>query len=193
MGRPKNKIFTEDDWKDANQIDRLYMNILEPDRWKLSMADEQKLELLRETWAIMGKKAAYASRLKLMQQHVDATEGQIAKYFREAQELFGDLLQVNIETELQAAYQRFMRLYEKAQTAGDFEAARRCQGDALKVLDLLELRKPKQQKQYPNIIFTSDPKALRPRNAEPEDIEFEDAPGLLEPETAPLPEHHQAL
>ncbi len=193
MGRQRHKIFSEQDWKDADQIDRLYMHIMEPGRWELSYRDQDKLDLLRETWAIMGKKATWSSRMKLMLQVVDATEGQIAKFYREAQQLFGDLMTVDIETELSAAYQRFMKLYEKAKSAGDFEAARRCHGDAIKVLEMMENRKPKQARTYAEITFTDNPQALRARNIDAEDIDFEDASDILESEAIKLPADDSSL
>jgi hypothetical protein len=193
MGRPKSKIFTEKDWKDADQLDRIYMHILEPNRWELSFRDQDKLDLLRETWAIMSKKATWTSRLKLMQQVVDAPEGVISKLYRDAQHVFGDLMAVDIETELSASYQRFMKMYEKAQEVGDFEAARRCQGDALKVLQMIEDRKPKQARVYAEISFTDNPQALRARNMDVEDITYEDASHLLEPKAVELPADNTAV
>lgn len=190
MGRNKLKIFTEQDWKDADPIDRLHMHLLEPERWALTIEEDDRLEALRMVWSIMCKQATPRGRIKMISQHIHVTERTVHNYMRDAQLLFGEILQIDVVLELNLAYSRIMKLYEKASKAGDFETARRCQSDALDIMARIEAKQPKEAKKYPTITFTSDPAALQARNVG-EYLDFEDDPTrVLEPQAVGVPTGH---
>lgn len=187
------KIYTEADWKAADGVDRLYLHLLEPDRWELTYAEEDRLDCLRKVWAIMCKTSTPRARIKLIMQHIDVTERTVYVYINDATALFGDMLKVDLDTELALSYARFMKLYDKAKSGGDYETARRCQDNALAVLDKIEARSPKDAKKYATLTFTDNPAALSARN-EGELIEFEDVEaGVLELQTVGVSSDGKAL
>lgn len=191
MIKPR-KIFTEQDWENADRIDRLYMYLMEPDRWVLSYEEDDYLENLRKVWAIVCKQSTPRGRMKLIAYHMNVTERTIRNYINEATRLFGDMLAIDVELELSLAYNRMMKLHDKARESGDYETARRCQDNALGILEKIEAAKPKQVKKYPTITFTSDPTALVARNSG-EQIEFEDVQRVLEPQAVGVPASDSAL
>ena len=46
MGRIKEKIYTQKDWEDADPLDKLYMHLMEPQRWELTFEQQERLEQL---------------------------------------------------------------------------------------------------------------------------------------------------
>ncbi len=190
MSRTKDKLYTEADWEAADPIDRLHMHLMEPERWTLTQAEDEKLETLRQVWSIVCNKTTQRARIRLISLHIDVTERTVQRYINDAQHLFGEILKVDVDIELDLAYARFMKLHDKACKDKDYETARRCQDNALNVLERIQVRAPKKAKQYPSITFTSNPAALRARN-EGEYTDFEDEPKrVLEPQAIGVPAGH---
>lgn len=189
----RSKIYTERDWQAADPLDRLYIHLLEPQRWPLNNVEEERLERLRKVWAIMCEKATHRERMALISKQVDVTERTIHRDINDATQLFGDILKFDTDLELRLAYDRYMDLYELASKEKDYDTARRCHDSALAVLEKIELRAPKTRKKYAEIVFTSDPAALRARNQEEgEEIEFDEIDGqsILEREAVGIPAGH---
>lgn len=194
MRRDK-RIYTEAEWKAADALDRLYIHLMEPDRWALNNQDAELLENLRKVWAIICDKRTQRERIRLISEQIQVSERTVVRYIQDATRLFGDILKVDMELELALAYERYMKLYQKALKAKDFDTARRCQDSALVILEKIESRTPRVAKVYAQLIFTSDPAALSARNADSEDLEFEEMPyhaeeSLLEREAVELPAGH---
>ncbi len=171
MSNRSQKIFTEKDWDDGDTIDRIYIYLMEPDRWCLSIVEERMLDALRKVWAIVCDKPSQRARIRLISEQIDVSERSVQRYIKDAILLFGDILKVDMDLELSLAHSRYMKLYQKAMKAEEFDVARRCQDSAVAILEKIEARQPKSAKQYAKLTFTDDPKALRARNAE--DLEFE--------------------
>ncbi len=182
------EYYSEADWENADPIDKLHIHLVDPARFALTYEQDEKLEALRKVWAIMCKKSTNRERIKKISMHIDVTERTVQRYINDAKELFGDILAVDTELEYSLAYERFMRLYDRALDSKDFETARRCQDNALAVLERIEANAPKKKKSYPAITFTSDPIALRARN-EGEFIEHEPV-RILEQEAVELLASH---
>ena len=190
MARPKVMIYTEAQWAAADPIDRLYMHLLEPERWTLTQAEDEMLEQLRQVWAIICKKSTPRERIRLISEQIVVSEKTVTRYIQNAQHLFGDMLKVDMDIELALAYGRYMALYEKAKKAEDFDAARRCHDSAMLILEKIESRAPVKQKEYLGIVFTDDHSHLRSR-LDAEDADFQILPDeetrLLEPEAVKVP------
>jgi hypothetical protein len=202
MSRPKQRIYTLKDWNDADPLDRLYMHLMEPDRWALNESEENKFDILSGVWKIMVKKASPRERIRLISRTYDCTDRCAFKYVQEATKLFLETLDVDHELELRLAYHRFMKIHDKARdndktddTQKALDVARRALESAMKVREQLEQRQPKALRSYAEVMFTDDPKALRARNTE--DIEFEDLShaeeDILELETVGIPTGDKAL
>jgi hypothetical protein len=196
MSRAKQRIYTEREWKDADPMDRLYMHLMEPERWNLNEIEENKLDILSGVWKIMVKKASPRERIRIISRTYDCTERSAFRYVQEATRLFLETLDVDHELELRLAYHRFMKIHEKAKendksddTQKALDVARRALESAMKVREQLEQRQPKKARIYADVVFTDDPKALRARNTE--DIEFEDLDeSILELEAVSIPASH---
>lgn len=192
MGRNKQRIYSLREWEAADPLDRLYIHLLEPERWNLNPKEEEMLDRLRKVWAIVCEKSTQRARIKLISEQIEVSERTVQRYINDSIRLFGDILRVDMDLELSLAYERYMKLYSKAVKAKDFDTARRCQDSATAILDKIEARQPKQQKVYAELIFTSDPAAIKARNTQ--ELEFEDLPdaeeSLLEREATELPAGH---
>ena len=191
MSRPKQRIYTEREWKDADPLDRLYIHLMEPERWMLSEEEERRLDTLNGVWKIIVKKASPRERIKMIVGTYDCTERSAFRYIQEATKLFMETLDLDHELELRLAYHRFMLLHEKAKAGDDFDGSMRCLERAMKVRADLEDRQPRKAKVYAGILFTSDPLALTARNSE--DVSFEELPyaeSILEPEAVGVSASH---
>ena len=200
MGRTKEKIYTDRDWEQADLLDKLYMHLLEPHRWVLSFEQDEKLEQLRKVWAIMTNKPTQRERIRLIIDAVPvASEKTVARLMKEAAHLFGDILKADTELELRLMYDRYLMLAQKAISDSDYEVARRCEDSARETLLMIEARTPVQKKVYAAVLFTSNPAALRPRNTDVEDAEYDDltddqtTPGLLESQAIGVPIDRSSL
>lgn len=186
------RIYTEREWQAADGLDRLYIHLMEPDRWILNDQEDEMLERLREVWAIVCKKSTQRERIKLISEQILVSERTVVKYIQDATHLFGDILKVDMDLELALAHERYMKLYKKALDAKDFDTARRCQDSATVILEKIESRQPRTAKVYAALVFTSDPAALSARNAE--ELEFEDVTyaeeSILESEAVGIPAGH---
>ena len=194
MSRTKQRIYTEKEWKDADSLDRLYIHLMEPERWVLNAYEEDKLDILTGVWKIIVKKASPRERIRIITRTYDCTERSAFRYVQDATKLFMETLDVDHELELRLAYHRFMTLHDKAKSDGDYDSAMRSLERAMKVRLDLEERQPQKKKVYPVIQFVSDPLALVPRNLEDlnfEELEYEE--NLLESEANRVSEGDKAL
>lgn len=197
MGRIKQKIYTEREWKDADPLDRLYIHLMEPERWELTDGEERKLDILNGVWKIVVKRASPRERIRLITKTYDCTERSAHRYIQEATKLFMETLDIDHELELRLAYHRFMKIHERAkandksdETQKALDTARRALESAMKVREQLELRQPKQMRHYAQVLFTDDPKALTARNAEDVDFEEYAEESILELEAVGIPSGH---
>lgn len=194
MGRTKQRIYSLREWEAADPLDRLYIHLMEPERWGLNPKEEEMLEKLRIVWAIVCEKNTQRERIRLISEQILVSERTVSRYIQDALHLFGDILRVDMDLELSLAYERYMHLYEKSKAAEDFDTARRCQDSAVEILAKIEARSPKEGKKYAQLVFTDDPAALVARNADAEDLDFEEIDhaekSLLEREAIELPEGH---
>ncbi len=193
MSREPKRIYSERDWQAADPLDRLYIHLMEPNRWPLNAVEDERLDRLRKVWAIMCEKNTTRERIALISEQVAVTERTVYRDMDDAKSLFGDILKLDLDLELRLAYDRYMELFEKAKQDKDFDTARRCQDSALVVLAQIEAKQPKKGKVYAQIIFTDDPKILTARNAE--EIDFDEMPdhateSVLEREATELPAGH---
>lgn len=188
----KERIYTEREWQAADGIDRLYIHLLEPDRWALNNQEAEYLDRLRKVWAIVCEKPTQLARIRLISEQIEVSERTVQRYIKDAMHLFGDVLRVDVELEMQLAYDRYLNLYQKALDDDDYDTARRCHDSAMDILLKIEARTPRTAKVYAALVFTSDPAALSARNAE--ELEFEDVThgeeSLLESEAIGIPAGH---
>lgn len=174
MGRKPLRLYTQKDWRDAVGLDRLYMHLMEPERWTLLPQEKSKLEALRSVWAIICNKSSTIERITIIRTALGVTERSAFKYVKDATTLFLETLDVDHELELRLAYSRFLRIHDAAKKEGDHDNARRALDSAMKVRAELEIRQPKKGRLYAQIIFTDDPKALESSASSAEDAEFEE-------------------
>jgi hypothetical protein len=189
MPRPKLKIYSPEDWASADPIERLYIHLLQPTDFPLSYELEEKLIALRGVWAIMCENSRQIVRTRMISALLDVSERTVYRYMEDARYLFGDILMINAELELQLLKERYYALADEAQDAGDIDVAKKCLDSAREILVEQMRNQPKDQAALPPVLWTSDPAALNARNNDAEEIEFTELPAaaLLEPEAASVP------
>ena len=196
MGRNKEKIYTERDWKDADTLDKLYMHLMEPERWDLSYEQQDKLQMLRQVWAIICDKRTQRERIRLIIDSIPIiSERTIGRLMKDAVHLFGDILKTDVDTELRLMYDRYIEIGVKAEKDSDYDTARRCQDSARDILLQIESRTPVERKQYTAILFTDNPAVIRARNTEYDEFELLNEPetSLLEQQAIAVPADRSSL
>jgi hypothetical protein len=169
----KDRIYTQREWDDADPLDRLYIHLMEPDRWVLSAPEEDKMDALTTTWKIIVKKASPRERIRLITRSLDCTERTAYRYIQDATKLFMETLDLDHELELRLAYHRFSRIHDEARTDKDWDGARRALDSAMNIRAQIESRQPVKVKSYARLIVVDDPKAIRARNQDNDVLEFE--------------------
>ena len=183
----KEPLFSRNDWKEADQLGRIYIHLLQPE-FELEYPDEEKLEQLKQVWAILGKTMSKMKQIRRIEEFCGVTTRTAFKFIDEAQQLFGQILKVDSEVELAAMKERYYRLADKAEKEGDYDTARRCIDSAQALIAKIEASQPAQKRVFATVIFTDDPKALTAQH-DGDDIDFEEigAQGLLEQQAIAVP------
>jgi len=190
MPKPE-PIYTLEEFSSADKLDRIYMHLVEP-KWQLSLTDQESLNQLKAAWNAILHFPNQSSRIRHLEDTFQVTELKARLLLKEANQVFGDLTKLNFELELHMSRERYLKLMQKAEDAGDFDIARKCQESADKAMAEIERRAPAKKNVYTEYILTDNPKALQPRNEEyldlPE-IEYQDVttPHISESEAKRVP------
>jgi len=139
----------------------MYIHLIEPQRFPLTRSEQERLGSLRATWAIMVENSSQRERVRLISEAVGVTERTVYRHMEDAVFLFGDLLRVNKQFELNFIKEKLYLLADRAEEDGDIETARKCLSDAANIAQKLEeASELANSVELPALIFTSDPKAL---------------------------------
>jgi len=192
LSKKQRQIFTIDDWKQADRIERIYINLVQRE-FELSYEDEEYLEKLKKVWAILGKTMTKMKQVELIQEFAMVTTRTAFKYIDDAQALFGEILKTDAEIELAALKERYYLLADKAEQLQDYDTARRCMESAQAIIEKIQALNPKKQRVFATVIFTDDPKALTATH-DGDEIEFEElgAQSLLEQQAIAVPSGYAA-
>lgn len=183
MPKRKLKAYNEAAWKEATNLERIAIWLQQPEDFELSVLEEQKMETLRQVWAVMISTMVNGKRMNKIAEMFSTDRRNAWKMMQEADFLFGSLLKTDKEAELSALKNRYYALADAAEQAGDFDAARKCLDSAQTVIQQIENMAPK-RRQYTEIVFTSNPLALTAENGQ--EIDFEEI-GVLEREAIAIP------
>lgn len=187
LSKKQRQIFTTDDWKQADRIERIYINLVQRE-FELSYEDEEYLEKLKKVWAILGKTMTKMKQVELIQDFAMVTTRTAFKYIDDAQALFGEILKTDAEIELAALKERYYLLADKAEQLEDYDTARRCMESAQAIIEKIQALNPKKQRVFATVIFTDDPKALTATH-DGDEIDFEEigSQSLLEQQAIAVP------
>lgn len=160
--------FNHNDWKIADRVDRLYMYILWPTRFKPSIT-ERELEYLKRLKTTYGLLVDYGSEVKVerfLRHQFRENSGELAyikQLINDTKRLFGNFLEHNEDFERWALKERYMRVMDHAEADGDFETVRKCLDSIAKLEGLNRPQKVEETVKdltMPPLIITTDPKAL---------------------------------
>ena len=95
----KKKVFRLEDWKKASRIERMYIYMMEPDRFALNDPDRKYLNTLKRAFHIMSD---YSSNLVASNLIFECfgeveTKNRVYKIMNDARDLFGAMIQRNKE------------------------------------------------------------------------------------------------
>jgi len=189
MGKKKTELFSQEDWNAGTTIDRLYMYLMEPNKWYLTDMEFNKLEKLRQVWGIMCDNMVQRDRIKLITAMLDnmTTERTIKGLMQDAQHLFGDILTINAELELYILKEQYYELAQLARKAKDFDTAKRCLDGARDIVYRIRDKQENKPLALPDVVFSDSAMALQATDAEFEEVH------LLEPQTDRVPERAATL
>ena len=183
MGTLKKKqICSEEDWKQANQLERIFIWIVDSNKFELNNQDEQKYVLLRKIWGILGQTLNKARQVELICDRCGIEEREAYRLIKQAEEIFGKLSEVDEWIEFQSLKQRYYLMADLAEKEGDYETARRCLDSARQIMEQQNAKKPREARVYAQVVFVDNPKAITSQ-ADADDIDYEEIEdGVLEPE-----------
>lgn len=175
--------FSQKEWDEADKLKRLYIHMIDPYRWPLTEAMTEMHDNYKKVWAIMMSITAPRQRIVDISLALDISDRQAYEYVKNAEYLFGEILDVNPWIEMRLIYNRLSIVSEKAEKEGDFDTATKAAIKAAEVLEKIEKNKPRKEKVYTAITITTNPAALASRIAT-EDADYIEIDGTVpEPET----------
>lgn len=189
MGTLKKKqIFTQEDWKQASQLERIFIWLIDPKKFDLNHQDEQKYVLLRKIWGILGQTMNKARQVDLICDRCGIDERESYRLVKQAEEIFGKLSEVDEWIEFQSLKQRYYLMADAAEKDGDIETARKCLDSARQIMEQQNAKKPRAARVYAQVVFIDDPKAITSQS-DADDIDFEEIgeEGLLESQAVGVP------
>ena len=115
---------------------------------------------------------------------LEISDRQSYEYIKNAEYLFGEILDVNPWIEMRVIYDRLMRVSEQAEKDEDYDTATKAAVKAAEVLEKIEKNKPSKQKVYTAITITTNPAALtsRIKTEEADYVELDNDGTIPEPE-----------
>lgn len=181
------RAFSQKEWDEADEIKRMYIHLIEPIKWPLSDHLAKLLERYRGVWAVMMSTKAPRARIVQITWAYQVTERCAYEYIQTAKYLFGEVLDVDPWIEKRAAYDRMIRLSERAEENGDYDTAVKAVDKAIALLERIEATTPAEPKIYRPITVTTNPAALKSR-IQADDAEYIDLNNgtIPEPEAIPL-------
>lgn len=176
------RTYSQADWDAADRFGKILIHLMEPDKWPLNNRDEEYLKRMRQVWAIMVENGSQRARVKLISEAVGINERNVKALMEDAQAFFGDLLSVDSVLEKGVIAEKYWTLHDMAMENEDYEGAAKMLDriTRLKGYDREDGGIKREDLVLPEIIFTSNPKALTASAEEGEEIEYENL-DLLEP------------
>lgn len=170
----KVRVFTDAIFKKASTIERMYIHLMEPERFILNHTEQVRLQDLKSCFGLVNDQISAADQITLIQELIPGIDSweNANKLLREMEMLFGVVITRNRDYTRTLYINKLRELASKAESEGDISESRRCIIAAAKLdqLDLPEEEKfdPRNNK-IPAVQFTTDTKAL-----DAEDIQHED-------------------
>lgn len=164
------RVYTEQDFLQADRMDKIFMHILFPDQFNLNKTDSEYLELLQDAYRLVRKELSDHAVLRL----VEEAYPEISKYRRhklinDVKRLWGNIVHRNKEYDRLVLRERLVKLANRARKAGDLQEERRALQAIIRMdgLDVHDVEKFNPADiQLPTVIFTADPKAYAVEDAE---------------------------
>lgn len=180
MKRGRRRLYTLKDWESADETDRMWMHMQEPERWTLSPREDETLQKLKAVWALVMENTRPTKRVKAIMEAFDCTSKTAYVYIRRATDIFGDLLDIDHTLEMHLAYDKALHLMQLAEEEGEIETAQKCLKTAEEIRAKIEAKKPRETKQYVSITITNNPNVLNAKNEDylelSEAIDYEPIP-----------------
>ena len=157
----KVRVFTDKMFKNATPIERMYIHMMEPERFVLNNTDHVRLEEIKDCFSLVNDKISAAEQIQLILENIRSIETweSANKLLREMETLFGDVVTRNREYTRTLYINKLRSLAAKAEEDGDIAEARRCIQSAAK-LDHMDIPEQQQidpnQFKVPEVTFTTD-------------------------------------
>lgn len=160
----KLRVFSAKEFKEGTRLDKIYINIINPDRFKLNNTDTVYLDKLRSAFVIYDEEITERGvMLKLKGIYPDSSDRHLYQVIRDCKQLFGNLTDRNIKFDKMIQRERILRHIGKAQVDGDHKAVAAFEKLLISIdgtdKSVDEGFDPEMLK-LPDLIFTEDPKVL---------------------------------
>lgn len=161
-GLSTKRVFDLVEFKNATKVERMYMYMIEPDRFVLAEEEERYFHILRQSYAVIAEfdkpRGEVIEAINTIKGDFRATAYRIMK---DAQSLFGMFEEVDKRVQRAIVREKLKMLAIKAQNQNDGQLEARCY-EAMIRLDKLDQSDgdPVQDTTIPMLEVTSDPTAL---------------------------------
>jgi hypothetical protein len=181
-GLSKKRVFDLVEFKNATKIERMYMYMIEPDRFVLAEDEERYFHILRQSYAVI---AEFDRPRGEVIEAINTIKGDFRasayKIIKDAQALYGMFEEIDKRVQRAIVREKLKMLAMKAQEQNDGQLEARCY-EAMIRLDKLDQADgdPVQDITIPMLEITSDPTALIEEAEIFEDGETEEAETISE-------------
>jgi hypothetical protein len=172
------RLFTQDDFKAADRIERIYIWMMHENRFILAPRDQDYADKLRQAYVIMTEHLTEKERIKMMRQiYPEYRASQILKLLDDAEALFGRFRKMNQEFQDKMSRERLLGILEELHATPEENRGKdyyKLLLDTEKlIMDLNNKIKEEEQREedlsIPPVMFGSDPRLLHA-----EDVQYEE-------------------
>jgi hypothetical protein len=169
------RLFTEHQFNKAGTLERLYIHLIDPGRFKLKRDEEDELIRIKASWEIVRDELSRRVAIDRIREELGLSVTAAAHLYWQATELYGRMFNANPDPAHTKAVlrEKMILLGRQAEDNEDYEEARKCYEFVAK-MDGVE--RPSEDaagprftpKETPMVVFSSNPKALELTSGEEE-------------------------
>lgn len=122
----KKRVFSDEEFRDADQMNKILIHLINPHKFILTDTDECKLEQLQKCYGILCTNLnESATMAKLKKEFPQYKPSRIREIIKETETFYGNQTEQNKALERKKFEEMLKRLIEKSVEAGEYNAASR--------------------------------------------------------------------
>lgn len=160
----KRRVYTDQDFKAADRLGKIYIHLMDPDRFILSGRDDEWLSMMRRAFHIMSEESSHFAIERFLKDiYHEKHPRTILKLIQDTQKFFGSIISRNKSFDKLIQRERILAHIKVAKEAFDMRAVAALEKLLMQIDGTDKEAKDTfkwEDLQLPDMIFTDDPKAL---------------------------------